>query len=62
MQKNWEKRETEECRELRERERREERKRRRKKEERKACECEFSITKRGISDFRLGNKLGDQSW
>ena len=47
---------------MRERERREERKRRRKKEERKACECEFSITKRGISDFGLGNKLGDQSW
>ena len=43
------------CRELRER------KKRGKKEgeERKFCECKSLITKREISDFGLGNKLGD---
>ena len=52
-------REREECREI-ERERKEKRERRRReKEERKFCECKSFITKRKISDFGLGNKLGD---
>ena len=48
-------REREVCRELRKR------KKRGKKEgeERKFCECKSFITKREISDFGLGNKLGD---
>ena len=51
-------REREVCRELREKEERKERGRR-EEEERILCECKSFITKNKISDFGLGNKLGD---